>query len=98
MATRFLLPLAWVPVVLSGVALSALAQTPAPATEQPLAVKDKATIESAFTRADANSDGKLGKDEAAKLPGISAKFDALDKNKDGVLSADEFAAAFTGAH
>lgn len=92
-----MLALSLMPVVLAGAALTAYAQTKAPTTEQPLAAKDKAVIEAAFTRADANNDGKLTKDEVAKLPAIAARFEELDKNKDGVLSLDEFSASFTAA-
>lgn len=59
--------------------------------------KDRAATEAAFGRADANADGKLSKEEAAKLPAISAKFDDLDKNKDGALTLDEFALGYTAA-
>ena len=61
------------------------------------AAVDRAAIEAAFTKADANGDGKLSKEEAAKLPAIAAKFDMLDKNKDGVLDLAEFAAGYTTA-
>ena len=50
---------------------------------------------SAFMRADADGDGKLTRQEAARLPAIAAKFDALDKDKDGVLSQLEFDAGVT---
>lgn len=53
-----------------------------------------APSEAAFKRADANSDGKLSKDEAARLPAIAAKFDELDRDKDGFLSMAEFAAGY----
>ncbi|WP_161974568.1 EF-hand domain-containing protein [Piscinibacter terrae] len=92
--TRSLLALVLAPVVLASAGLTAVAQTKAPATEQPVAAKDKAVIESAFAKADANGDGKLSKDEAAKLPAIGARFDELDKNKDGVLTVEEFSAGF----
>jgi Ca2+-binding EF-hand superfamily protein len=83
------------PVVLAGAALTAYAQTKP--TEQPVAAKDKAVVESAFSKADANADGKLSKEEAAKLPAIGAKFEDLDKNKDGNLTMEEFAAGFVTA-
>jgi nucleoid-associated protein YgaU len=50
--------------------------------------------EAAFKRADANGDGKLSKEEAARLPAIAAKFDELDKDKDGALSMSEFMAGY----
>ncbi|HET9978188.1 MAG TPA: EF-hand domain-containing protein [Burkholderiaceae bacterium] len=63
----------------------------APAAAQTVA---PAPAEAAFKRADANSDGKLSKDEAARLPAIAAKFDELDKDKDGFLNMAEFAAGY----
>ena len=95
MSTRFLLGFA--PVLLAAAALGAYAETKAPTTEQPVAAKDKAVIEAAFARADANNDGKLTREESAKLPAVGSKFDELDANKDGVLSLDEFAAAYTAS-
>jgi Ca2+-binding EF-hand superfamily protein len=93
MSTRSMLGLATLPLVLAGAMLSAHAQTqPSPAA-QPMAAKDKQVVEAAFTKADANTDGKLSKDEAAKMPAISTKFDDLDKNKDGQLTLDEFSGA-----
>lgn len=95
MTTRSMLGFSTLPLVLAGVMLSAHAQTqPSPAA-QPMAAKDKQVVESAFAKADANTDGKLSKDEAAKLPAISTKFDELDKNKDGQLTLDEFSGAIT---
>lgn len=95
MSTRSMLVLSTLPLVLAGAMLSAHAQTQPSTTAQPMAAKDKQVLESAFTKADANTDGKLSKDEAAKLPAISTKFDALDKNKDGQLTLDEFSGALT---
>ena len=78
-------------VALSSAAFGVSAQTAG--TDPAAAGKDKerAAVESAFKRADANSDGKLSKEEAARLPAISAKFAQLDTDKDGTLSAAEFA-------
>ena len=46
-----------------------------------------------MSRLDANSDGFISKDEAAKSPRLAANFDQIDTNKDGKLSMDELAAA-----
>ena len=67
--------------------LSQAQQPAAPATQQ---AKDNATAEAAFKRADTNQDGKLNKEEAARLPAMAAKFDELDKDTDGMLSMQEF--------
>lgn len=89
---------------LASISLWAVAQTPAPSpagTPKPAAAapsaKDKAAMEVAFSRADTNGDGKLSKEEAARMPAISAKFEELDANKDGMLSMDEFAVGYSAA-
>ena len=56
--------------------------------------QERMTPEGAFKRADTNGDGKLSKEEAARMPAISARFAELDKDKDGSLSMAEFMAAF----
>ena len=94
MTTRSMLGLSTLPLILAGAVLSAHAQTQS-TTSQPPAAKDKQVIEASFAKADANTDGKLSKDEAAKLPAISTKFDELDKNKDGQLTLDEFSSAIS---
>jgi hypothetical protein len=94
MTNRSLLALAVLPVMVAGAALTAYAQSQ-PAIEQPVAAKDKFLVESAFSKVDTNGDGKLTRSEAARVPAIAAKFDALDRDKDGVLSLEEFAVGFT---
>jgi len=79
-------------IALSASAWGVSAQT----TAEPSA-KDKTALEAAFTRADTNGDSKLSKEEAARLPAISAKFAQLDKDKDGSLSLAEFAVGFNAA-
>jgi hypothetical protein len=71
--------------------LAAFAQQPA---QPPGQAPASSTPEIAFMRADANGDGKLSKAEAARLPAVASKFDALDKDKDGALSMSEYMAAF----
>jgi len=47
-----------------------------------------------FTKADANKDGKLTREEAEKgMPGVARRFDQIDTNKDGVITKEELAAA-----
>ena len=76
--------------LLAAAAASGMAQTQkAPADT---GAKDRQAMESVFARADSNGDGKLTREEAARMPEIAAKFDELDKNKDGVLSMEEFSA------
>jgi len=79
-------------IALSSVAWGVSAQTKAEPSAQ-----DKMAIEAVFTRVDANGDSKLSKEEAARLPAISAKFDQLDKDKDGSLSLAEFTVGATAA-
>jgi len=81
-----------VAMLLAGFAFGATAQTAPQAAQPETGAKDKAVVETTFGRADANGDGKVSKEEAAKLPAIASRFDELDKNKDGVLSIEEFAA------
>jgi Ca2+-binding EF-hand superfamily protein len=87
--------------LLAGLASAAQAQSDAPpATPQqpaaptPSAQMDdnKALVRQAFARADANNDGKLSQEEAARLPAVAAKFTELDTDKDGFISSDEFQA------
>jgi EF hand len=84
-----------------GAAVAALALTLSPLVHaqqpaaQPTEQAPKAEgAEQAFKRADANGDGKLSKAEAARLPAIADRFDALDTDKDGFLSMGEFMTGF----
>lgn len=51
------------------------------------------SVSAGFKRADLNGDGKLSREEAARVPALADKFDAADKDKDGQLNLDEVAAA-----
>ena len=53
-----------------------------------------ASPQALFVRIDTNSDGKVSKDEAARMPGVATRWEELDKNKDGALSREEFVAGF----
>jgi len=81
--------------VIAGFAFAASAQTsdPAKSPSTDAAAKPAAPADAGFAKADTNRDGKLSKEEAARVPAIAAKFDQLDKDKKGFLTADDFAAA-----
>jgi EF hand len=55
--------------------------------DKPMSAKDMAA---AFTKADANKDGKLDKIEAEAVPGLAAKFDQVDTDGDKFVSKAEF--------
>ena len=91
MTQRFpFLPAALVAALLAGASVTACAQPAMPAGES--GARERLAVESAFSRADINGDGKLSRDEAGHLPAIALKFDDLDTNKDGFLSMEEFSA------
>jgi EF hand len=68
-------------------AMGGAAPAPAAAAEKPMSAKDMAA---AFTKADANKDGKLDKTEAEGVPGLAAKFDQVDTDGDKMVSKAEF--------
>ena len=85
-------------VSLSALAFVATAQAADASKDAPAAsAKDSAAIQAAFKRADANSDGKLSREEAASLPAVAEKFTQLDKDSDGFISADEFTTGVTAS-
>ena len=67
---------------------------PMPATGD---AKGTDAIAAAFKRADANQDGKLSREEAARIPAVADKFDQYDKDKDGLLSMEELSASVAPA-
>lgn len=73
-------------VTLGALALGVQAQTPPGSAPVP---KDS-SIQALFVRIDVDKDGKLSRDEATRLPAISARFDELDADTDGTLSPSEF--------
>lgn len=66
----------------SAMALAQVAAPPAP----------QARPNMPMLRMDANGDGMISKEEAAKFPRLAGKFDQIDTSKDGKLSADELTA------
>lgn len=72
---------------------AALAQQAAP---QAPAADMKAAIDDRFRQLDANGDGVISQEEAAKMKGLTERFQSADKNKDGKLDRDEFGAAMGG--
>lgn len=82
---------------MASAALAAGAQTATPTTQPPAGgtADRSAAAGVAFVKADVNKDGKVTKDEVAKLPALAAKFAELDKDKDGALNMDEFSTGYT---
>ena len=70
----------------SAAAVEAAAAAPAPR----YAAGD---LRQAFNFMDANSDGKISREEAAGFRGVARHFDQADTDKDGFLSRGEFDAA-----
>lgn len=60
--------------------------------------KRKAKFEERFKAADINGDGAIGKDEAAKMPGLEKHFDRIDANKDGKLTREEMMTGHARGH
>jgi hypothetical protein len=88
-----------------GAALQAHAQTPAPAKPLPTPTAQMSPaaattipanqwtmnqIADAFKRTDANSDGRISRDEARIWNGLTRNFDKVDSNGDGIISNAEF--------
>jgi hypothetical protein len=75
----------------TGAAPAAAAPTspapPAAMTEKPLTSKE---MMAAFTKADANKDGKLDRVEAEGVPGLGARFEQVDADGDKMISKAEF--------
>lgn len=77
---------------------AALSAAPLVAQERPVvegfSAWNRVVMEAMFSKADVNDDGRLTRDEAARLAAFSDRFDALDTNGDGTLDLEEFAAGF----
>jgi Ca2+-binding EF-hand superfamily protein len=76
----------------AAVALAALL-LPSVAAAQKAPPQD-ASPQALFVRIDSNSDGRVSKNEAARMPGVATRWEELDRNKDGALSREEFVAGF----
>ena len=82
------------PAWLIALACSALAARAQTLPVAPPVDHERPLIEAVFKRFDTNGDGRLSKDEVARLPAIANRFDLLDTNKDGLLSPDEFTVGY----
>jgi Ca2+-binding EF-hand superfamily protein len=78
---------------------AAFAQQAAPSAPEGDRMQQRAAkLEQRFKAADANGDGALTRDEAAKMPGLEKHFDRLDANKDGKITLEEMKAAQQRGH
>lgn len=75
--------------------------SPPSQVEAPAAVPQNRTttkdVEAAFSRADANKDGKLDRQEAEHLPAVAQRFDQIDTNHDSFISLAELTKAAMGS-
>ena len=69
------------------------APAPGGAMDPPPAPMSKKETDAAFDRADANHDGKLTRNEAASIPGLSERFDQIDKDHKGSITKSQFESA-----
>lgn len=77
--------LALAAALLPEVAAAQQKSTPTPQDTSPQAL---------FVRIDTNSDGKVTKEEATRMPSVATRWEELDKNNDGWLSREEFIGGF----
>ncbi len=54
-------------------------------------------VEAAFSRADANKDGKLDRQEAEHLPAVALRFEQIDADHDSFISLAELTKAAMGS-
>jgi hypothetical protein len=72
-------------VALAAASAAAFAQTsPAPDTQDM-----RAKLTARFNAADTDHDGKLTREEAAKMPMVARNFDQIDKAGEGYVTLDE---------
>lgn len=83
-------PLSFLAAALIGLA----AQSASAAAQDKLATQDIKMIETRFTQADKNNDGKLTPDEAkAGMPMVAKYFTRIDKANTGFVTLDDIKAA-----
>lgn len=76
----------------AAIALAAL--LPREAAAQTAPPPQDTSPQALFARIDTNSDGKVSREEATRMPSVATRWEELDKNKDGSLSREEFVAGF----
>ena len=89
-------PTLWLAAAALGAAAFGLqAQTPAEPARPAGADAGRAAeaLAAAFKRADANHDGRLTREEAARMPAVADRFEVYDKDGDGTLTLEEMSAA-----
>jgi hypothetical protein len=79
---------------LVGCAALAVTGLPGVAAAQQKSTPQDTSPQALFVRIDTNSDGKVSKEEATRMPSVATRWEALDKNNDGSLSREEFIAGF----
>jgi hypothetical protein len=72
----------------------AVALLPEVAAAQQKSTPQDTSPQALFARIDINSDGRVSKEEATRMPSVATRWEALDKNNDGWLSREEFIAGF----
>lgn len=90
-------PTLWLAAAVIGAAAASLqAQTASDPVRPPGAEAGGRAAEAlaaAFKRADANNDGRLTREEAARMPAVADRFEDYDKDGDGTLTLEELSAA-----
>ena len=75
-------------IALAAASAAAFAQAPAAPDKQDM----RARISTRFSAADVDHDGKLTREEAAKMPMVARNFDQIDKTKKGYVTLEDLQA------
>ena len=75
-------------LALAAASAAVLAQAPAAPDKQAM----RARISARFSAADVDRDGKLTREEAAKMPMVARNFDQIDKTGKGYVSLEDIQA------